>query len=539
MNTPLVSVIVATHNRPAGIRRLLGHLQAQTLDPNHFEVFVVDDASQEPVPVGLDGIAAPRNTWVLRNPERLGQGRARDRAARRARGDVLVIMDDDMQVDPGFLAAHLAHHQASTDPVVVLGNIQPDAQLDAMPLFERYHARQLARFQADAAAGTITMRGVHLCTGNVSLPRHTYLAVGGFDPSLQRSEDRELGVRLEIAGCRFVFGADAVTVHSSDHSDVTVWLRRAFLYGQYDLRIARKHETVPGTHPWRFWGLIHPVARPLLALPILLPGVLRGAARACYEVARAVAACGLGRAAVTLTAFAYAMEYFRAVRVEAGSLWQFRAEILTSRQRDGLSPRPPAKPALLAAIRADHAAVRRQRLKYHAEQIAPGRIGRDLVAKVGLQMLAWYRLMHWLDARRVPLVPMVLSRLVRHLYGAELHWRARLAPGISLVHGNGLVLSHGAEVAEGCILFQNVTLGESIDAVSGVIGAPRLERDVHVGPGATLLGPIVVGEGSKVMAGVVLTHSVPPFSLVAAPAPMVSPRGLAAVVPGRERRQAS
>jgi serine acetyltransferase len=41
-----------------------------------------------------------------------------------------------------------------------------------------------------------------------------------------------------------------------------------------------------------------------------------------------------------------------------------------------------------------------------------------------------------------------------------------------------------------------------------------LGRDVHVGPGATIIGPISVGDRTKVMAGAVLTRSVPPDSLV-------------------------
>jgi serine O-acetyltransferase len=132
--------------------------------------------------------------------------------------------------------------------------------------------------------------------------------------------------------------------------------------------------------------------------------------------------------------------------------------------------------------------------------------------------------MRFFDAARVPLLPQVMSRVIRHLYGAEIHWKSRIAPGISVVHGVGLVLSHAADVSAGCILFQNVTLGESVHPVTGMIGAPRLEANVHVGPGATILGPIVIGAGSKVMAGAVVTHDVPPNSLVSAPAPQVSAR---------------
>ncbi len=134
--------------------------------------------------------------------------------------------------------------------------------------------------------------------------------------------------------------------------------------------------------------------------------------------------------------------------------------------------------------------------------------------QIGLQMMAAIRLMQWFRDAGSPLGARICSRLIRHVYGAEVHWDARLAPGISIIHGVGLVVSHGAVVEEGCILFQNVTLGESLHPDTKERGAPHLEANVHVGPGCTLLGPITVGAGSKLMAGSVLTRSVPPRTLV-------------------------
>jgi serine acetyltransferase len=69
-----------------------------------------------------------------------------------------------------------------------------------------------------------------------------------------------------------------------------------------------------------------------------------------------------------------------------------------------------------------------------------------------------------------------------------------------------------------------VTLGEGIDPQTREVGAPHLHRNVHVGPGATLLGPIEVGEGTKIMAGAVLSQSVPPNSLVKPADPVVTGR---------------
>ena len=181
--------------------------------------------------------------------------------------------------------------------------------------------------------------------------------------------------------------------------------------------------------------------------------------------------------------------------------------------------------AFVRSVLADYGSVQRYRGKYHQEQVPTARLPLDAVRKIGFQMLIATRFMRLARDLGVPVAPKVVSRLIRHLYGAEIHWDTEIADGISVVHGNGLVLSHGATVGPGCILFHNVTLGEGVDPETRESGAPTLERDVHVGPGATLIGPIHVGEGTKIMAGAVVTQSVPPHSVVRSPEPKVTLRG--------------
>jgi serine acetyltransferase len=133
----------------------------------------------------------------------------------------------------------------------------------------------------------------------------------------------------------------------------------------------------------------------------------------------------------------------------------------------------------------------------------------DVTRRIGFQMTVVIRIMQLMNDLGVPLGGAIVSRLIRHLYGAEIHWEAHIEPGITIVHGNGLVISHGASVGSGCLLFQGVTLGESMDPVTKVHGAPSLGRNVHVMPNAVLIGPITVGENSKIQANVTLTRSVP------------------------------
>ena len=172
--------------------------------------------------------------------------------------------------------------------------------------------------------------------------------------------------------------------------------------------------------------------------------------------------------------------------------------------------------ALRASIRADHDAMRGARDRYPTAGSSMKKrpmLG-DAVQKVGFQMLIAVRIMHFAPSLGIPFSGQLISRLIRHLYGAEIHWDAVIADGVSIVHGNGLVISHGATVGAGCILFHNVTLGESIDPLTREVGAPTVGENVHIGPGAVLLGPISIGEGTKIMANAVVSESVPPRSIV-------------------------
>ncbi len=317
MSQPKLSVVVATFNRREMLARLLRQFDAQTLSPEGFEVIVVDDGSREPVGPALADL---RTRYALRieRQENRGAAAARHNGVLLARGDVLLITDDDMQIAPDFLVRHLEHHPDGTRNVV-LGWIRPDPALESMPLFERWYAHLNDKLADALASGRVRPRGNHLFTGNVSMRRLDYLDAGGFDPQLGRSEDAELGLRLEAAGARFVFSREAWVLHGSDHVSYENWLRRAHLYGVFDTRISRKHPGASYANPWRFLFEMNPLARPLIASALLAPRVTRPVSSAAMALARAVDALGLEKAALAGSTVVYSMEYFRGIRDESGS----------------------------------------------------------------------------------------------------------------------------------------------------------------------------------------------------------------------------
>ena len=167
---------------------------------------------------------------------------------------------------------------------------------------------------------------------------------------------------------------------------------------------------------------------------------------------------------------------------------------------------------------ADYKASQAKKKKYQQEY-TPESLAYLLVKDIGIQSMAAIRLMQFANEARVPFGGEVMSRLIRYIYNMEVHWEANIESGITLVHGIGVVISRYAHISSNCTIAHNVTFGASWNPATGKTEGPTLEENVFVGPGAILLGPITIGRNSKIMAGAVVSESVPPNSVVKPAAP--------------------
>jgi serine O-acetyltransferase len=130
----------------------------------------------------------------------------------------------------------------------------------------------------------------------------------------------------------------------------------------------------------------------------------------------------------------------------------------------------------------------------------------------GVQALLAHRLAHALYRADVPLLPRAIAAAARSLTGVEIHPAARIGGGFFVDHGMGVVIGETAEIGDEVTLYQGVTLGGTGFAAGK--RHPTVEDNVTIGAGANLLGPITVGHGSKIGAGTVVIHDVPPNSTV-------------------------
>ena len=125
----------------------------------------------------------------------------------------------------------------------------------------------------------------------------------------------------------------------------------------------------------------------------------------------------------------------------------------------------------------------------------------------GVQALLAHRVSHALHEAGLPLVPRILSNLVKVVTGVEIHPAARIGRGLFIDHGAGVVIGETAEVGDHVTMYQGVTLGGTGFARGK--RHPTVGDQVMIGSGAKLLGPIEVGARSKIGANSVVIHDVP------------------------------
>lgn len=125
----------------------------------------------------------------------------------------------------------------------------------------------------------------------------------------------------------------------------------------------------------------------------------------------------------------------------------------------------------------------------------------------GIHAVLMHRLSHKLWKANLKWLARVLSNLARWFTGIEIHPGATIGRRFFIDHGMGVVIGETAEIGDDCTLYHGVTLG----GTSWNKGKrhPTLERGVVIGAGAKVLGPITLGEESKVGSNAVVVRDVP------------------------------
>jgi serine O-acetyltransferase len=141
----------------------------------------------------------------------------------------------------------------------------------------------------------------------------------------------------------------------------------------------------------------------------------------------------------------------------------------------------------------------------------------------GFHAITIHRFVHFLWNLGVPFIPRLISQISRFLTGLEIHPGAQIGHGFFCDHGAGVVIGETTRIGVNCVLFHNCTLGGTGKHVGK--RHPTLGNNVLVGTGATLLGPIMVGDNVRIGANsFVVMRDIPSNCTVAGTPAMITKR---------------
>ena len=125
----------------------------------------------------------------------------------------------------------------------------------------------------------------------------------------------------------------------------------------------------------------------------------------------------------------------------------------------------------------------------------------------GVHALILHRLAHFLWSIKLKLIARIFSHLGRILTGIEIHPGAQIGRRFFIDHGMGVVIGETAIIGDDCTLYHGVTLGGTTWKKGK--RHPTLRDNVVIGAGAKVLGPITLGNNSKVGSNAVVVTDIP------------------------------
>ncbi|HXP94351.1 MAG TPA: glycosyltransferase [Candidatus Binatia bacterium] len=224
------TIQLCTYNRAHLLGRVLEACFEQTV--RDYEVVLVDDGSKDATPLVIERAqATARVPFIVVSQANAGLAKARNSGLRRATGERIIFIDDDILPMPNFVAEHLRSHASAPD-AIVRGAVINTESFDDLP---------------PPIWTAANYSGNYFWTSNVSIARKRLDAVGGFfDESFSEYgwEDIELGLRLRFAGTRSVFNRFAVAFHYKPRptsADLAQMLRQARAQARTAAQLQRLH----------------------------------------------------------------------------------------------------------------------------------------------------------------------------------------------------------------------------------------------------------------------------------------------------------
>ncbi len=145
----------------------------------------------------------------------------------------------------------------------------------------------------------------------------------------------------------------------------------------------------------------------------------------------------------------------------------------------------------------------------------------------GVKAVFFHRVASFFHIAGFQLLARIISQIVRFFTGIEIHPGAKIGKNLFIDHGMGVVIGETSEIGNNVTIYHAVTLGGISPSIESEKQRnekrhPTIGDDVVIGSGAQIIGPIKVGNGSRVAANAVVVNNVPEDStMVGVPAKII------------------
>lgn len=303
---PAVSVVICTYSRPlmleATLRSCLANATRRGLG---YEIVVADNSPSGHAP----GVVArlPPTEVEIRcvpcHPPNISI--ARNAGLRAARAPLVAFLDDDLEIEPGWLdALHATLAEAGVDAVI--GGLVPAFEGGAPPRWDPDAARftrmlSLADGARIAPEGPLRPKMAFATASSLWRAATCFTEEAPFDPrfGVSGGEDFDLSLRLHHRGRSFAWCAAPPVRETipASRQDLGYHLRRAFSGGQVFAHVVIHNARAKFRAALRFMavGLVQGVVHGLLALPWRLAALFSDAAHIAFARQALAARSGFGK----------------------------------------------------------------------------------------------------------------------------------------------------------------------------------------------------------------------------------------------------
>jgi O-antigen biosynthesis protein len=229
--TPVASIIIPVYNQTELTLKCL-HAVAQHTTGVDYEVILIDDASTEPASASVNRIEHLR---VLRNDTNRGFLHNCNKAAGVARGRHLVFLNNDTEVQPGWLEALLDTYRQRRDTGLVGARlVHPDGRLQEAGsiIWSDGSAANYGKNRHPFEPAFSYIKEVDYCSGAcIAIEKDFFWSLGGFDPLYSPAyyEDTDLAFRVRAAGRKVYYQPRSIVVHhegATAGTDTSVGVKR-------------------------------------------------------------------------------------------------------------------------------------------------------------------------------------------------------------------------------------------------------------------------------------------------------------------------